>query len=140
MSEATDPDPSEPSGERRPAPWRGRKRVENPRDKPLRIRVTASELEDMEARAERAGLSLGAFVRAAVLGSAGPRAVRRPTVDREQLALLLGKIGNLAGNVNQIAKFCNATRTPADARMLDGMKADIAAMRDELMKALGRGD
>lgn len=94
----------------------------------------------MEARARESGLSLGAYLRAAATGSAGPRAVKRPSVDREQLAQLLAKIGNLGGNVNQVAKYCNATRTPADARTLDGMKADIAAMRAELMKALGRGD
>ncbi len=140
MHDIPAPDPSETSDAPRPAPWRGRKRTANPRDKVLRIRCTGAELEQMDARADTAGLSLGAFVRAATLGSPGPRAVKRPRVERAQLALLLAKIGNLGGNVNQVAKFCNATRTPADARTLDGMKADIAAMRDDLMKALGRGD
>ena len=124
-------------GKRR-APWRGRKRADNPRDKVLRIRCAATELATMEARAVEAGLSIGAYLRATALGNAGPRAVKRPRVEREQLARILGEIGKLGSNVNQIAKYCNATRSPTDMRMLEGMKADIAAMRAEVMRALGR--
>jgi len=124
-------------GKRR-APWRGRKRADNPRDKVLRIRCAATELATMEERAAEAGLSIGAYLRATASGSAGPRAVKRPRVEREQLARILGEIGKLGSNVNQIARYCNATRSPADTRMLEGMKADIATMRAEVMSALGR--
>jgi hypothetical protein len=142
MSEsfATGPEPTQedPPREPRRSPWLGRKRVLDAKEKFIAVRCTSADRDRIETRAGEAGLSVGAFLRAAALGSAGPRAVRRPRVERADLARLLGKIGNLQGNVNQVAKFCNATRTPADARTLDGMKADILDMRAELMRALGR--
>jgi hypothetical protein len=122
------------------APWRGRKRAANPLDKVLRIRCATAELAQLDARAKAAGLSLGAYVRATVLGSAGPRAVKKPTVERELLARLLGEIGKLGGNINQIAHRVNATGDKPGAPELHEMRADIAAMRAAVMRALDRGD
>ena len=64
--------------------------------------------------AAQAGLSVGAFLRALALGSAGPRAVKRPRVEREQLARLLGEIGKLGSNVNQIARWANTDQARAE--------------------------
>lgn len=122
----------------RRAPWRGRKRVAEAKEKFIAVRCTVADRAKIESHAAEAGLSIGAYLRAVALGSAGPRAVKRPRVERAQLARLLGEIGKLGSNVNQVAKFCNATRSPADARTLDGMRADIAALRAEAMRALGR--
>jgi hypothetical protein len=42
--------------------------------------------------------------------------------------------------VNQIAHWANAARAAPSLRELELMRADIAAMRAAVMKALDRGD
>ncbi len=125
--------------ERRPVPWRGRRRVDDPREKWTHVRWTAAEHGQLIERAEAAGLSLGAYLRAVALGSAGVRAVKRPPVNRVMLARLLGEIGHIGGNINQLALNSNRGRT-SESDELSQAVADIAAMREAVMKALGRGD
>jgi len=132
-----------PAGkQRRRAPWRGRKRVEEveAKEKFIAVRVTAGDRERIAARAQESGLKIGGYLRALALGSAGPRAVKRPRVEREQLAQLLGEIGKLGSNVNQLAKWSNTEKAPASLDELGRIRADIAAMREAVMTALGHGD
>ena len=79
-------------------------------------------------------------MRTVALGTAGARAVKRPRIEREQLAKLLGEIGKLGSNVNQIARWANTDKRAPDDRVLALMREDIAAMRAEVMKALDHGD
>jgi hypothetical protein len=130
-----------PTG-KKPAPWRGRKRSrpEDTKEKFIAVRCTEADREKIAARAQEAGLRIGGYLRALALGSAGVRAVKRPRVEREQLARLLGEVGKIGSNVNQIAKRTNTERSAASAADLAQMRADIAFLRAELMKALDRGD
>ncbi len=121
-------------------PWRGRPRVKDAKGKRIAVRCTLEDHEFIEESAAQAGLSVGAFLRALAVGSAGPRAVKRPRAEREQLARILGEIGKLGSNVNQIAKWANTVRSAPGAAELAQMRADIAALRAEVMKALDRGD
>ena len=120
------------------APWRGRKRVKDSRDALIHVRCTYYEREAIKAIAEQAGLSVGAFLRALALGDPGPRSVRRPPIERLELARLLGAINKVGSNANQIAKVINTTRNLPSWSELAAIKEDIAAMRGALMKALGR--
>lgn len=104
----------------------------------VQVRLTDEEHAALAERAERAGLSAGAFVRAVALGAPGPRAVRRPPVEKAELARLLGQIGRVGSNVNQLARLANAGGWPGAAE-LDAMAADVAAMRAAVLSALGRG-
>lgn len=120
------------------APWRGRKRVEVARTKLIPVRCTADERAAIKAVADKAGLSVGAYLRAAALGDAGPRAVRRPPIERKELARLLGHLGKLGSNLNQLAHAFNSRgRVPALIE-LDRIRGDVREMRDALMAALGR--
>lgn len=82
------------------------------RQRPARpaMRCSAAELAQLEQRAERAGMTVGAYMRHQCLGEAGPRAVRRPPVERKALAQLLGQLGKCGSNVNQIARALNSDR------------------------------
>jgi hypothetical protein len=122
------------------APWRGRKRVVEPRDHYVAVRCTGSEHATMTEAAQRAGLSVGAFLRALACDGPGLRAARRPPIERQELARLLGHIGKLGSNVNQLAYAANAAGDLPGARDLEEMAAEIREMRDAVMKALGRGD
>lgn len=84
---------------------------------PAQMRLTLEERGELERRAERAGLSVAAYMRYQCLGEAGPRAVKRPPVERQALAVLINQLGQSAGelgkcgsNVNQIARALNSDR------------------------------
>ena len=110
------------------------------RQRPLvaRMRCTPAEHAQLEAGAERAGMSVGAFMRHQCLGNAGPRAARRPPVERAALAQLLAQLGKCGGNLNQIARALNSgDRRPADTI------AAVAAFREAcaaITRTLGRGE
>lgn len=124
----------------KPAPWRGRKRVVEPRDRYVAVRCTESEHTKMTEAAQKAGLSVGAFLRALACDGPGLRAARRPPIERQELARLLGHIGKLGSNVNQLAYAANAAGDLPGVRDLEDMATEIRKMRDAVMKALGRGD
>ena len=122
-------------------PPKGRRRVKDARTKLIPpIRCTEQEQAAIKAAADRAGLGVGAFLRAAALGDAGPRAVRRPPIERKELARLLGHLGKVGSNINQLAYAYNRDRTFPGLSELMAVRQDVGALRDALMKALGRGD
>jgi mobilization protein NikA len=125
---------------KRRAPWRGRPRVKEAKTHRIALRCTDEDRAFLEESASQAGLSVGAFLRTIAFGTAGARAVKRPHIEREQLARLLGEIGKLGSNVNQIAKWANTDRRAPDPRVLVMMQSDIAAMRAVVVKAFDRGD
>jgi len=122
------------------APWRGRPRVADPKARFVAVRCTADEHAALTAAAAQTGLSVGAYLRAMALGNSGPRAVRRPSVEKETLARWLGELGKVGSNVNQLARIANTSGDMPEPDTLADIAADVRAMRDALMKALGRGD
>jgi hypothetical protein len=130
------PVPLRPRG----APWNGRPRVADPKACFVGVRCTADEHAALTAAAAQAGLSVGAYLRATALGSPSPRAVRRPPVEKVMLARWLGELGKVGSNVNQLARIANTSGDMPEPDTLADIAADVRAMRDALMKALGRGD
>jgi uncharacterized protein (DUF1778 family) len=121
------------------APWRGRKRVKDARTKVIStIRCTEEERVAITAAADHAGLSVSAFVRLVALGDAGPRAVRRPPIERRELARFLGHLGKVGSNLNQLAHAFNRDRRIPGLDELNAMRAHVGELRDALMEALGR--
>ena len=123
---------------RNAAPWRGKQRVKDARTKLIPVRCTTVERAAIKAAADKAGLSVGALLRSLALGDAGPRSVRRPPVERKELARLLGHLGKVGSNLNQLAHAYNRDRRSPGQAELDGMRAYVKEMRDALMTALGR--
>src|SRR5216683_1722961 len=132
MSEAPNP------RSRHAAPLRGRKRVTDAKNSFISVRCTAKERATIDEAARRAGLSVGAYLRTLALGSPGPRAVRRPPIERRELARLLGHLGKVGSNLNQLARAFNSLgRLPTRPELIQA-REDIGTMRDALIKALGR--
>jgi hypothetical protein len=142
VPESTDTSPPPETTVRRPAPWRGRKRTKagEAKDEFIAVRVTKADREKITEKAQEAGYKIGGYLRALALGSAGPRAVKRPRIEREQLARILGETGKLRSNWNQLAKWANTEKAPASQAELAQIRADITLMREALMQALGHGD
>jgi len=123
---------------KKPAPWRGRMRVKDARTRFIAVRCTETEHAAIAEKASQAGLSVGAFLRSLALGSPGPRAVRKPPVERRELARLLAWLGKLGSNVNQLAHGYNRERKFPGFPELLAIRQEIADMRAALLKALGR--
>jgi hypothetical protein len=111
-------------------------------EKRQRTKLTAhrwfkDEFREAAARADRAGLSFGAYIRAAALGNAGPRARRRAPADHVLLRQILGQLGKIGSNLNQIAHRLNLGNEPD----LPGLKTALKDWRDiraAILKALGK--
>lgn len=132
MSEASQPRP------KTKAPWRGRRRVEDAKTSFIAVRCTAGERALIDEAASRSGLAIGAYLRTLALGKAGPRARRRPPIERAELARLLGELGKIGSNLNQIAHAYNSRgRSPA-LDELAALRQAVEQLRDALMAALRR--
>ncbi len=107
------------------------------RTKHITIRLTPEERAAIDSAAERAGLTSGSYARQVMLGAPAPRQVRRPPVERRELAKLLGGLGRVGGNLNQLAHRANAGM-PAERGALMSALDDLRAMRDAVLTALGR--
>jgi hypothetical protein len=106
------------------------------RKKQCLVRLTDDEYAAVTAKADRAGIATAAFLRAAALGDVGLRAKRRPPADYQLLRRLLGELGRVGNNLNQIARHLNFgdPLIRSDLReALNGYKT----VRDAIFGALG---
>ena len=67
-----------------------------------------------------------------------PPAARRPSVDTQAVAQLLGQLGKIGSNINQLAKHANAGR-PIDAmdNSIEDALRDLSELRIACLQALG---
>jgi hypothetical protein len=68
------------------------------------FRATDDERAQIDAAAQRLGLSVGSYVRSRALAKPTTRAVRRPPVETAQLAQLLGTLGAVGGPIRALAE------------------------------------
>lgn len=102
------------------------------------LRVSAEERAELEEAAERAGLTLGSYIRERVLSAPKTRAVRRPPIEQKLLAQLLGQLGKAGGNIHQIVKHMNF----GAGVMHDELRSALASFEEAaaaIMEAMGRG-
>ncbi len=108
------------------------------RKRMLGVRVTDSEMVEIEAMADRAGLTPASYARSVLLSAPAPRARRRPTIEAETVGRLLGELGKVGSNLNQIAHHLNAGRAEIPPAALEAALRDVAVLRTACMEALGR--
>lgn len=106
----------------------------------VHVRMDDAELTALRERAERAGLSAGAYVRAAALGDAGVRAGRRPVAEKALLAQALGQLGRWGNNLNQLAHQANTGHVPYPVHELSMVLVQFQELRGLILQALGRED
>lgn len=102
------------------------------------VRVSVAERDELEAAADRAGLTLGSYIRERVLSAPQTRAVRRPPIEKKLLAQLLGQLGRVGGNIHQIVKHMNF----GTGVMHDELRSALASFEEAaaaIMEAMGRG-
>jgi len=101
------------------------------------LRLSEEERAILDAKAERAGLTLASWARETLLGAPAPRQMRRPSVDRQELARLLGELGKIGGNLNQLAKAANQGITVYHNEILVAL-GGLNVLREAILKALER--
>lgn len=101
------------------------------------FRATEGEIAACRLAADNAGLTVSSYARAQTLAAPVMRVTRRPTVNKAALARLLGEIGRVGGNVNQIARQLNSGRDADEVNNLAVTLGAIWEMRDAVLMALG---
>lgn len=74
----------------------------------LSIRVSDGERQEVEAFAEREGLTVASYIRSKSLATPTTRAMRRPPVEVITLSTLQASLNKIGSNLNQIAKRMNS--------------------------------
>jgi len=113
------------------------------RDAPFSLRLTFEERAKLEAAAN--GVPLGAYIKAVLFDGDLSKVRRRntnPVADHESLGRVLAALGGsrLSSNLNQLARAVNTGTLPVHPEIESELReacADIAKMRDELLRALG---
>src|SRR5580698_7297763 len=119
----------------KPAPKNRHGSEKRQRNKITPIRWAADEFNKVAAKADKAGLSLGAFVRAVSLGDAGPRARRSRPINDQILIKVIGLHGKYGNNLNQIAYKFNANAQDALASDFEGALKEWEEIRDLMFEA-----
>ena len=76
------------------------------RASPISIRIPTDELAEFRRRVEASGLPVNAYVTRAIFNAAIPRGTRRPAVEKQILAQLLGRsaaIRDALDNASRVA-------------------------------------
>ena len=100
------------------------------------VRLDAEEWAAVQLRAEKAGLSTAAYLRACGLGDPGPRARRSPTVNRELAARAIAELNKAGSNLNQIAHAVNMKHWPGTANIEESASA-VKRAALQILEAFG---
>jgi len=106
------------------------------RSTPVTSRYDDEELQELDRAASLAGLTRAGFQRTQSLTTPKTRSTRRPPIEREELARLLGHLGKVGSNLNQVAHAANIDQ--ADETEIRAAVADIRAAAKLVMIVMGR--
>lgn len=87
------------------------------------FRVSATEYAELDALAERQGLSIGSYVRSRVLTAPTTRAIRRPVAEVELLRGYLNELHKIGSNINQTTRRINMGDTPLATEVQSSLAA-----------------
>jgi hypothetical protein len=134
---STEDGPAGGSGGGPTAPPAARKKSQKrKRNKQIKTPCTPEEYDAIVAKANDAGKTRAAWSRLVLLGDSGPRSQRRMPADNRTLRQILGHLGRVGNNLNQIAYQLN-TGGPADLPELRLALKEYAGIRNAIFKALG---
>jgi hypothetical protein len=99
--------------------------------------MTSVERFVIQDGANRAGLTLSSYVLSRVLNATPARQVRRPPIERQEMARLLAEVGRVGSAINQIARLGIAGRSNSGLDALAQASQDLTAIRSALLRGLG---
>lgn len=119
-----------------------------PRKKPERktrtvrvfIRLLPEEKSRFEDMCQSAGVTQADYFRRKILNTTMLRKRQQPSFDTKALCQILGHLGRIGNNLNQLARMSNSGFAPANEN-LEHVQSDINIMRRTLQHVLtGKGD
>ncbi len=106
------------------------------REAPISYRPPKGLRKEFHERVEKSGLSTSAFINKAVFNIEPPRQSRRPPVEKQLLASLLGEAAHIRDALHEIALA--GRDEPANALLIEAAIDDLTEIRSALLKMLGR--
>ncbi len=103
---------------------------------PVTTRYDAAEFAELDEAASRAGLTRASYQRVQSLATPKTRSTRRAPIERETGAKILGQLGKIGSNMNQIAHSAHLG-LGVEALFVGTMK-DLRATLPVMLEALGR--
>jgi uncharacterized protein (DUF1778 family) len=103
----------------------------------ITFRVTPEEHAELEAASSAAGLTVASYVRVMALSVPKTKQRRRPSVEVEAVARLLGTVNKVGGNLHQIAKRVNFGETPVAQEFHEAL-IGYREMVGAILAAMGR--
>lgn len=104
----------------------------------LAFRMTPDESAQLRAVAASQGMGPTTFARRAAFAAAAlPTPVYEAKIanpGKAELAKILGQLGRMASSLNQLAKVANSSKSPASAKELKVLFAEVRALRTDLLK------
>jgi hypothetical protein len=110
------------------------------RNRKTDIRWDDEEYSALTEKAQGTGLSRNAYVRAAVLGTPGPRARRSPPVNAEALGRATAALNKVGSNLNQVAHRLNAGDPTLTEQECFAALAEARAAAAAIREIVGRRD
>jgi uncharacterized protein (DUF1778 family) len=107
------------------------------RQKIIAVRVTETEWEIIDQKAENVGLCLSSFMRTVVLGSADKTMARRVSTDKVALARILTALGQLGADFRHLVALSEMNALEGSKNGLKEIGQHIHALRYDLVRALG---
>ena len=102
----------------------------------LKTPMTPREYAEASALAAAAGMTRAAWSRSKLLGTPGPRSQRRMPADAKALREIIGHLGRIGNNLNQIAYHLNLREAPEIPELRQAL-ADYAPIRNAIYKIVG---
>lgn len=102
----------------------------------LTARFSPQEAASIRQISDRTGHSVASLIRRALLDTPPPRASRRPPADMQAIARLLGQLGKIGSNINQLTKHANAGRYQENS--IELALRDLGELRIVCLQALGK--
>lgn len=108
----------------------------------VQLRTTEEDKQKLIELAKGMGMTITDFVKSRTLGN--PPRMRKATFDREILIRLLGELGKVGSNINQIAKVMNTDKktfysVTVKETLIAQTLTSVTTLSSEILKQLDHG-
>ena len=107
---------------------------DNKREAPISYRPPKELRAEFERRVNASGLSTSAFITKSVFGAEPPRQSRRPSIEHQAVAQILGELARVRDQLHTVA----IASGPGSEVLLEEAVRSLTEIRSACFKALGR--